>query len=322
MRPPSPAQQYWEGIMNNPSYSPGLRAQAQQRYNAEETYRKELTMREQQDYVDQREKWQSNVTKKRDWEMGAPERETKLMLDRLNIEKEKALAQNRPNEAKKLENEIAIQTENLTKMRDEAAVRKQYGQLPPEVVTKAMGESKEKAASAAQSFQAITTARNAINAGAITGFGADARLNWAKFSELTGMKDTGDAVKNTEVFRAAMAPAVASALKATVGSTQISNTDRLFAERAAGGDITLNAQSIRELLDITHRMNVEAIRMHQTKMDALYPDNPQAQALFGVDMPVPQAHVDRLYANPDKKADFDEIYGKGQADRFLKRRPQ
>ena len=76
-------------------------------------------------------------------------------------------------------------------------------------------------------------------------------------------------------------------MKATVGSTQISNADREFAEKAAGGSISLDEGSITRLLDIMERASSVAIQGHMRRLDTVYPsDNPEyarERALFGVD---------------------------------------
>lgn len=210
----------------------------------------------------------------------------------------------------------------LRKLQDEEALRKQYGNLPQAEVVKRIAESKDTADKSITAFNAIRTARSALDAGAITGFGANQRLDWAKLNQLMGLEDKGNVIANTEVFRSSMAPAVASMLKATVGTTQISNTDRDFAEKAAGGQITLDASSIKRLLDVSHRLSLETMGKHQTTMDAIYRDNPQAQALFGVDPPAPQHHVERLIQNKDNPEyikDFDAKYYRGAAQRIINR---
>ena len=215
-----------------------------------------------------------------------------------------------------------LQQANLRKLQDEEALRKQYGNLPQAEVVKRIAESKDTADKSVTAFNAIRTARSALDAGAITGFGANQRLDWAKLNHLMGLGDRGSDIANTEVFRSSMAPAVASMLKATVGTTQISNTDRDFAEKAAGGQITLDAASIKRLLDVSHRLSLETMGKHQTTMDAIYRDNPQAQALFGVDPPAPQHHVERLIQNKDNPEyikDFDAKYYRGAAQRIINR---
>lgn len=150
-----------------------------------------------------------------------------------------------------------------------------------------MEKSAEAAQSAATGLAALSEASKAIAGGAITGIGADQRLAAAKLGALLGITDP-KVVENTETFRSTIAPQVAALMKATVGSTQISNADREFAEKAAGGSITLDQATIIRLLDIMERAANVAIDRHQAKLDAVYPDNgdyARERALFGITAP-------------------------------------
>jgi hypothetical protein len=107
------------------------------------------------------------------------------------------------------------------------------------------------------------------------------RLGLQKIGALLGA-DTSK-IENTETFRSAIAPQVSAMLKATVGSANISNSDREFAEKAAGGSIVLDQGSVTRLLDIMERANGAVLEGHQKRLDAVYPDNGQytrERALF------------------------------------------
>lgn len=160
------------------------------------------------------------------------------------------------------------------------------GGTDAQVFTK-VGESQEMARAAVTGLQAIRTARQAVEAGGFFGAGADARLQLQKVAAAIGLADT-DKITNTETFRSAIAPQVAAMMKATVGSTQVSNADREFAEKAAAGSITLDQTTITKLLGIMEKANVAILQRHQGMLDKVYPD-PQKfareRALFSVDMP-------------------------------------
>jgi hypothetical protein len=142
-------------------------------------------------------------------------------------------------------------------------------------------------------LSAINEAQQALP-GAITGAGANERLALRKVASLFGVGDTS-AIADTETFRSAIAPQVAAMLKATVGSAQISNADREFAEKAAGGAITLDAQSIQRLLNIMRTANSEIVRGFNADLNKVYPEGQgfdRERALFGV----PQAN--KSYSAP------------------------
>lgn len=151
----------------------------------------------------------------------------------------------------------------------------------------AINESATAARSAASGLAAIQQARQAVEAGGIFGAGADTRLGLQKIASQLGLANA-DKVVNTETFRSAIAPQVAAMLKATVGSANISNSDREFAEKAAGGNITLDEQSIRRLLDIMERGNRGVLEGHRRRLDSVYPETGnfgRERSLFSVDAP-------------------------------------
>lgn len=165
-----------------------------------------------------------------------------------------------------------------------------------EQVFKAMDESAKAARSSVTGLAGLQEARAAIKGGAFTGFGANQQLAFRKAASALGLADS-DKVVNTETFKSAIAPQVAAMVKSTVGTANISNSDREFAEKAAGGNITLDEGSINRLLGIMERASVAQIKAHQQRLEAVYPDaakNPRERALFGVDSPPPQVSVRRF----------------------------
>lgn len=151
----------------------------------------------------------------------------------------------------------------------------------------AMEESAKEARQIASGLTGLREARAAIQGGAITGAGANQILGLQKVGAALGITDPSKIV-NTETFRAAIAPQVAAVLKSTVGTTNISNTDREFAEKAAGGNISLDQGSITRLMDIMERASVGKLEAHQKRLEKIYADPEKygrERALFGVDMP-------------------------------------
>jgi hypothetical protein len=139
-----------------------------------------------------------------------------------------------------------------------------------EQIFKQMTESATSARAAVTGLNALREAKKAVDAGIISGAGADLNLGLAKVATYFGADPTR--VTNTETFRSVIAPQVAALMKATVGSTQISNADREFAERAAGGSISLDSTSIKRLLGIMERASVISIADHQDRLNTVYPD--------------------------------------------------
>jgi hypothetical protein len=171
--------------------------------------------------------------------------------------------------------------------RQGAGVNVNLGQAPEKSVFDRMSEITGEAQSAARSLPSFATARKALGDGTITGFAADQRLYLRKLGTLFGMPD--EAVANTETFRSAMAPTVLALVKGLGAGTAISNADREFAEKAAGGNITLDEGSIKRLMEIGERAAQEKIKQHQSILDKVYPadkpENERPRALFSVQLP-------------------------------------
>jgi hypothetical protein len=188
--------------------------------------------------------------------------------------------------------------ENVPASIDTATNKPSYGPAPTNVTTNVGGGSDKQifdtmdtraneARTVAAGLTGLREARSAIQGGAILGAGANQILGLQKVASMLGLGNA-DKITNTETFRAAIAPQVAAVLKATVGTANISNTDREFAEKAAGGNITLDEKSISRLLDIMERASVGKLNSHQKTLERVYPDAEKyarERALFGVEMP-------------------------------------
>lgn len=162
-------------------------------------------------------------------------------------------------------------------------------------------ESAKAARAAATGLTGIREARAALNGGMISGFGANQNLALQKAGAALGIVDP-EKIVNTETFRSAIAPQVAAMLKSTVGTTNISNSDREFAEKAAGGNITLDDKSISRLLGVMERAGAAIVNDHSRRLDAIYPNDPKfkrERALFGVNpVQVPSQQPSAPLATP------------------------
>lgn len=143
-------------------------------------------------------------------------------------------------------------------------------------IFEAMDEERKGAVSARNSLSSIYEAKKAIQNGAVTGFGADNVLAMRKAAQLIGVGDP-TLIENTETFRSAVAPMIGAMIKDMVGSANISNSDREFAEKAAGGNISLDEASIARLLNIQEAVQKDKIARYNTRVDQLYPDVPENQ---------------------------------------------
>ncbi len=173
----------------------------------------------------------------------------------------------------------------------------------------AMATSADSANAAMTGLNALREAKSAVDQGIISGSFADQQLALQKIGAALGVTDPAKIV-NTETFRSAIAPQVAATMKATVGSTQISNADREFAEKAAAGSITLDEASIKRLLDIMERSGTAIIQRHMDKLNKVYPEGKgfdRERALFGVTAP---QNAPPATAGGGAPAGFEDIWNK------------
>jgi len=90
-----------------------------------------------------------------------------------------------------------------------------------------------------------------LDQGAITGAGSGTKIATIKWAQALGVPvddDIASAANNTETYRSIMAKAVGKVIKNFGSGTGLSDADRQYAERLAGGDTTLNEPAIRRIL--------------------------------------------------------------------------
>lgn len=151
----------------------------------------------------------------------------------------------------------------------------------------AMIADRDAARSAASGYNAIKEAKQAVDAGIISGAGADQVLGLQKIGAALGLVDP-TVIQNTETFRSAIAPQVAAILKATAGTANLSNADREFAEKAAGGSIALDVGTIKRLIGIMEKASRTSLEAYNSRLNEVYPDGSnyaRERALLGVPLP-------------------------------------
>lgn len=106
--------------------------------------------------------------------------------------------------------------------------------------------------------------------GMITGFGADFRTGFGKALMTAGIDvGQGDAIANTEAYSALMGREVAELIKAFGAGTGLSDADREFATKMAGGTVALTKESLRRILAINERARRNIIKRHNYKAKAV-----------------------------------------------------
>jgi hypothetical protein len=111
--------------------------------------------------------------------------------------------------------------------------------------------------------------RELLSGPIITGFGAEfltaagSALNQAGFSFAT------DSVANTQAFAANMAQNVAKIIKQFGAGTGLSNADREYAEKMAGGKVSLDKAALLKILEINERAAKNVINRHNKNVEGI-----------------------------------------------------
>lgn len=119
---------------------------------------------------------------------------------------------------------------------------------------KKLAEYRDDAVMAQENLNIVSQAKDLIDRGIYTGKFADLRLEAAKTLGVSS-----DDISNTEAFEALMARSVAQNITAFGSGTGLSDADREYAKKMAGGDIKLNKDSLRKILNIGENASKRAI---------------------------------------------------------------
>ena len=160
----------------------------------------------------------------------------------------------------------AIPEEGLAEARGELASKEEMAKKIGKDSGQRIVEMRGKAMDAREGLFANSQARNLLDQGVITGTGAEFRVGLGKALRTFGFNQDDDDVANSEAFIAQRASEVANIIQAFGAGTGLSDADRAFAEKAAGGLITMDEQSIRKILDINDRAYRRAIELYNEEV--------------------------------------------------------
>lgn len=125
---------------------------------------------------------------------------------------------------------------------------------------KTINEEHQEAINTRENLIQLSEIKNMMDEGMITGTGAGLIVGLNKALQRVGFNVAEDATANTEAYYAQMGNQVAQIIKQFGAGTGLSDADRKYAERIAGGDIAMTEQSLRKIVD----MNETAMRNYLT----------------------------------------------------------
>jgi hypothetical protein len=145
----------------------------------------------------------------------------------------------------------------------EGALQKKLGDVKGTAIEKGF----EAARDAESIIDTIDIGRQILNAGATTGFGANFLVNLGQALKQVGVDLNADESANAQTYMANMAQNVGRVIKLFGAGTGLSNADREYAEKMAGGNVSLDERALRRILDINERMSRNVIKRHNENVD-------------------------------------------------------
>ena len=170
---------------------------------------------------------------------------------------------------------------------------------------KSIIENRAVAQDAASIIDTVNIGRDILKGKIITGAGADFLVNFNQALKTAGV-DFGyaDAAANSQAYAANMAQNVGKIIKQFGAGTGLSDADRQYAEKMAGGKITLDAKALNKILDINERAARNVITRHNKDVEGIKTNIP-----LKVEMPAKRAEAPITAVNPSTGARIQSTDG-------------
>jgi hypothetical protein len=202
-----------------------------------------------------------------------------------------------------------------------------------EEMGKDLVKQREKAETIIASVNHLNEAKLLLDKGIITGTGADFLTKAGNALATIGIKNFEDPVANTQAYTATMGRQVGENIKLFGAGTGLSDADREYAEKMAGGKVEINEKAIRKIININERQGKFILsRYNQKAEEAMkrpgadqlpYDLRIDLKKVFGgeakptrpaaeqskVKVEAPQQAIEYLKQHPEAKEQFKEKYG-------------
>ena len=160
-----------------------------------------------------------------------------------------------------------------------AGPENKYNQVVGEGLGKTGLDAVEAAKNAPEVIRNARMVRSALNAGAITGTGAELRLSIQKALETAGIVGPGKAADTAALMSGLGKITLAGIKSSGLGAGQgFTNTDREFLEKAVSGTIEHTTQNLRRVADLSERVATNSYQKGQ-KVLSRWSNDPALKAV-------------------------------------------
>lgn len=176
-----------------------------------------------------------------------------------------------------------------------AKIVNQVGSTAFEELAKAgaknIAKQQEEAESAASTINVVHNARRELDKGIFTGFGANVALGVGRMLSQAGFKAAEDPVANTQAYAAYTGNLVGQIIKQFGAGTGLSDADREYAQKIAGGDIKLDEKALRRLLDLNEKGLRIIVQRYKKKAKQIDENPTMKEVPFRFDIEEPGPYV-------------------------------
>ena len=147
-------------------------------------------------------------------------------------------------------------------------------------------------------LETIKEAKKLLNSGMITGAGAEYMVSFGNFlSSRLGITYAKDPVANSQAYAAMMGSQVGQIIKQFGSGTGLSDADREYAEKIAGGKISLSEPALRKIISINEKAYNNVVKNFNKRADQAM-TRPGASGL-PYDLRVPQGGESAINVHPN-----------------------
>jgi hypothetical protein len=147
----------------------------------------------------------------------------------------------------------------------ETSFEKEIGKKQADAIFK----SKDGADSAAISLQTMSQAKDLLSKPMFSGPTADFQAQFGSLLQSAGVKLDTDSVANTQAYGALMARQTAEIIKSFGAGTGLSDADREYALKAAGGNVRMDKESLKRIVNINETAARNVIILHNKKVKGI-----------------------------------------------------